>query len=83
MFLSRKDEVVAHRKLRKNLQQLKRPTDAETIEVTGPRTRRDLAINAHFAGARLQLPEHTIEQCRFTRSIRPYYSEDLTSMDIE
>ena len=83
MLLSREDEVVAHGKLRKNLQQLKCPADAETIEVTGPRTRRDLAVDAHFAGARLQLPEHAIEQRRFARAVRSDNAENLAGADLE
>ena len=49
MFLPGEDQVVAHRKLRENLQQLKRPADAEAIEVAGAHAGRDLAINAHLA----------------------------------
>ena len=83
MLLSREDEIVAHRKLRKNLQQLKRPADAETIKIAGPRARRHLAIDAYFAGARLQLPEHAIEQGRFARSVRPDDAENLAGTDLE
>jgi hypothetical protein len=53
MFLPGEDEVIVHRELWKNLQQLKRPADAQAVEITWARARRDLAIDANLTSARL------------------------------
>src|SRR5215467_16066354 len=83
MFLPGEDEIIVHRELWKNLQQLKRPADAQAVEITWARARRDLAIDANLTSARLQLSEHAIEQRRFARSVRSNDAEDLAGTNFE
>ena len=52
VLLAGEDEVVAHRKLRKHLQQLKGAADAEPIEIAGAHAGRPLAVDAHLAAVR-------------------------------
>ena len=66
MFLAGKNEIVAYRKLREDLQQLKSPAYAEPIEIAGPHSGRGPAVDPDFARGRPQLAENAIEQCGFS-----------------
>src|SRR4029078_8359889 len=83
MFLAGKYEIVAHRKLRKHLQQLKRPADAKTVDVAWTHAGGDPAANPDFPLVGLQLAEHAIEQRQFARAVRPDDAENLAVVNIE
>src|SRR6266850_4747671 len=83
VLLSGEDEIVAHGKLRKDLQQLKRPADAQAIEVARAHSGGGLAIDANLAGVRQQLAEHAVEQRGFSRAIWPDDPEDLAFAHVE
>src|SRR5262245_38066352 len=83
MFLAGKNEIVAYRKLRENLQQLKCPADAETIEVAGPHSGCGLAVDQDFARGRPQLAKNTVKQRRLSGAVRPDNPEDFPVTDLE
>src|SRR3974390_1402879 len=83
MLLPCKDKVVADRKLRKNLQQLECSAHAQPVKVARAHTRRQLAIDAYLARARLQLAKHAIEQGGFPGAVRPDDAKDFTDAHLE
>ncbi len=83
MFLSGEDEIVAHRELRKHLQQLKRPAHAKTVDIAGAHARSHPAVDPHLALVRHQLAEHAVKQCRFSRTVRADDAEDFAFVHIE
>src|SRR4249920_3540954 len=83
MFLARKNKVIAHRELWKNLQQLECPAHAQAIEVARAHACRQLVVDAHLARARLQLAEHAIEQRGFSRPVRSDDAEDFSGTDFK
>ena len=83
MFLAGENEIVAHRELRKHLQQLKSAADAEPVDIAGSHAGRLLAVDPHLALVRRQLAEHAVEQCRFARAVRPDDAEDFAFLHVE
>src|ERR1700719_4594695 len=83
MFLAGEDEVVAHRELRKDLEQLKSPAHAEAVEVAGPHPVGWPAVNTDLAGSWAQLTEYAVEQCGLARTVRSDDAENLTFLHIK
>ena len=77
MLLAGKHQVLAHRKLRKDLQQLERAADAEAVQVRGPHAGDRPAVEAHLAGGRRELAENAVEQRRLAGTVGPDEAEDF------
>src|SRR3981081_420889 len=83
MFLPGENEIVTHRKLRKHLQQLKRPAHPQGIEVAGAHAGGNLAIDADRPVVRHELTQDAIEQRGFARAVGPDDAEDLAVPHLE
>jgi hypothetical protein len=64
VLLPGEDQVLAHRELRKHLQQLESTADAEAVEVARPLAGERAPVDAHFAGRGRQLSEDAVEERR-------------------
>src|SRR5215212_8468691 len=70
VLLRGEDEVLAHGKLREDLQELERAAHAEPVEIAWPHSGDGAAIQSHLAGGRVQLPENAVEKSRFAAAVR-------------
>src|SRR5204863_9117250 len=83
VLLAGEDQVLAHRELREDLQELEGAADAEAVQVAGPHAGDRAAIDAHIPRGGRELPEDAVEERRLARAIRSDEAQDLTLVHVE
>src|SRR6185503_3956572 len=83
VLLPGEDQVLAHRELRKHLQQLEGAAHPQAVELAGPQAGDLAAVDAHLPGRGRELPEDAVEQRRLARAVRPDQAEDLALAHLE
>src|SRR5262249_47586429 len=83
MLLSGEDQVLAHRKLRKHLEELEGAADASPIQRRSAQPGYALAVDLPHALAELELAEDAVEKCRFARAVRTDKAKNLARVNVE
>src|SRR5690349_21818830 len=83
MLLAGEDQVLAHRELGENLQELEGAAHPEPVEVARPHAGDGAAVDVYVAGSRRELAENAVEQGRLAAAVRADDAEDLAGAHLE